>query len=163
MHIGSSSGIGDSTGSTAATGDDGSSGTPSATMTTEVSTTTDTATSNASGNDGTTESGDANSGSGSTIASEVSDASAEVGSNSEEDIEERIYQDVMRMVTTDKKFLHRHVPIGHSSFSHVQTDAAMLKKYEAFLNSPDERSKRRDYLSESGSARHGWTEEELEL
>lgn len=165
------SGISDSTAATAATGDDGSSGTPSATMTTEATTTTETATSNASGNginDGITESGDASGGSGSgsssggTIAGEVSDAGAEVGSNSEEDIEERIYQDVMRMVTTDKKFLHRHVPIGHSSFSHVQTDAAMLKKYEAFLNSPDERSKRRDYLSEGGSARHGWTEEELE-
>jgi hypothetical protein len=76
-------------------------------------------------------------------------------------VEERIYEDVMRLVTTDKKFLHRHVPVG-SSFSHVQTDAAMLKKYEAFLNSPDERSKRRDFLSASGSARHEWTEEELE-
>jgi hypothetical protein len=78
-----------------------------------------------------------------------------------ENAEERIYGDVMRLVTSDKKFIHRHVPVGHS-FSHVQTDAAMLKKYEAFLNSPNERSKRRDFLSERGSARHGWTEDELE-
>lgn len=95
-----------------------------------------------------------------TTSEPSSSASLRSSSSGMSSAEERIYEDVMRLVTTDKKYHHRHVPVGHSTFSHVQTDAAMLKKYEAFLTSPEQRIKRRDFLCEG--SRHGWTEDELE-